>query len=81
MAASQGDSTKTLHREDVCKKLRRFLNSEYKARYPADNREFKSINMPGRMAKVMSQGNTDDCGIFLLQYAEQFFKVSIDSNF
>lgn len=31
--------------------------------------------MPGHSVEVLHQHNTSDCGIFVLQYVEQFFKV------
>ncbi len=43
----------------------------------AGPREFTKLNMPGCSPKVQQQPNFSDCGIYLLQYVESFFKTPI----
>lgn len=64
--------------------IREYLNCEYAAKNidPVDFK-FDSKNMPGQSIHVPHQPNTADCGLFLLQNIEQFFKVrpfSLSSN-
>ena len=54
--------------------LRDYLTCEYKERKGGD-RVFTKENMKGNCPKVPQQPNFSDCGIFVLQYAESFFKV------
>lgn len=55
--------------------LRDYLTCEYKAKYPnATPRQYTKPNMLGCLVKVPQQQNFTDCGLFLLQYVEQFFK-------
>jgi sentrin-specific protease 7 len=42
---------------------------------------FTKLNMPGHCVKVPQQNNFTDCGLYLLQYVEQFFLVSIRKDF
>lgn len=57
--------------------LRDYLTCEYrtKIKLPADHTYDKS-NLPGNTIKVPQQTNFTDCGLYLLQYVEQFFTVS-----
>lgn len=55
--------------------LRDYLTCEYKAKYPnSPPRTYTKPNMLGCLVKVPQQQNFTDCGLFLLQYVEQFFK-------
>ncbi|XP_017065051.1 uncharacterized protein LOC108103858 [Drosophila eugracilis] len=58
--------------------LRGYLTFEYKAKYPhAEPRIFNETNMPGQSVTVPLQKNLTDCGLYLLQYAEHFFRKPI----
>ncbi|XP_016022727.2 uncharacterized protein LOC6740449 [Drosophila simulans] len=58
--------------------LHDYLNFEYKAKYPKERaRIFNWDNMPGHIVEVPQQENLTDCGLYLLQYAEQFFTKPI----
>lgn len=52
---------------------------EYRAKHPnaLPFRTFTKLNMVGNLVKVPQQNNFTDCGLFLLQYVEQFFKDPI----
>lgn len=52
---------------------------EYRAKHPnaLPLRTFTKLNMVGNLVKVPQQNNFTDCGLFLLQYVEQFFKDPI----
>lgn len=54
------------------------MTCEYKAKYPTSPpRLYSKLNLPGNQVKVPQQNNFTDCGLFLLQYVEQFFKDPI----
>jgi len=54
--------------------LRDYLTCEYKAKYPnALAHIFNKDNMPALLYEVPQQQNLTDCGLYLLQYVEQFF--------
>lgn len=56
--------------------LRDYLTCEYRVKIrEATNHEFNKMNIPGHTVKVPQQTNFTDCGLYLLQYVEQFFKV------
>lgn len=58
--------------------LRDYLTCEYKAKFPtAPARSYNKNNLFGNQVKVPQQNNFTDCGVFLLQYVEQFFKDPI----
>lgn len=59
--------------------LREYLNCEYEHKLKKkSNFIFDAKSMPGNEVKVPGQTNTSDCGLFMLQYIEQFFKVCFD---
>lgn len=65
-------------RSRVVATLRDYLTCEYKAKYPnSPPRLYTKMNLPGNQVKVPQQNNFTDCGLFLLQYVEQFFKDPI----
>lgn len=69
------DSLGGTSRARVVATLRDYLTCEYKAKYPnATPRQYTKPNMLGCLVKVPQQQNFTDCGLFLLQYVEQFFK-------
>lgn len=39
---------------------------------------FNKDNIKGSCPKIPQQNNFTDCGLYLLQYVEHFFKVSIN---
>ncbi|KAL7051210.1 hypothetical protein ACKWTF_004382 [Chironomus riparius] len=69
------DSLGGTSRARVVATLRDYLTCEYKAKYPnSPPRTYTKPNMLGCLVKVPQQQNFTDCGLFLLQYVEQFFK-------
>ena len=60
--------------------LREYLTCEWKTKMVKEGKEervFTRDNMPGGSPKVQQQPNFSDCGIYLLQYVESFFKDPI----
>lgn len=56
--------------------LRDYLTCEYRAKMPnSQTHTFTKDTIPGHSIKVPQQNNFTDCGLFLLQYVEHFFKV------
>lgn len=41
----------------------------------SQNKIFNKDNIKGSCPKIPQQNNFTDCGLYLLQYVEQFFKV------
>lgn len=70
------DSLAGASRSRVVATLRDYLTCEYKAKIkvPADH-VFDRFNIVGHSVKVPQQTNFTDCGLYVLQYVEQFFKV------
>lgn len=69
------DSLAGASRSRVVATLRDYLSCEYKIKMPeAPLHTFNKDNMPGHCVKVPQQNNFTDCGLYLLQYVEQFFK-------
>lgn len=54
--------------------LRDYLKIEYKVKKGVEC-DFNKDRIRGALPKVPQQNNFTDCGIFMLQYAESFFKV------
>lgn len=72
------DSLAGTSRTRVVATLRDYLTCEYRSKLNDGNsRVFNKDNMPNYTVKVPQQNNFTDCGLFLLQYVEQFFKVSL----
>ncbi|XP_034480938.1 sentrin-specific protease 6 isoform X3 [Drosophila innubila] len=72
------DSLAGASRSRVVATLRDYLTCEYKIKKPdAQAHIFNKDNMPGHCVKVPQQNNFTDCGLYLLQYVEQFFKEPI----
>ncbi|QQP50146.1 Putative LOC100642437, partial [Caligus rogercresseyi] len=67
------DSLATGSRARVVATLRDYLMCEHKAKKGSE-RSFTKENIMGHCPKVPQQPNFSDCGIFLLQYVESFFK-------
>lgn len=73
------DSLGGASRGRVVATLREYLNWEYKSKYPdKEPRVFTKENMQGTIVKVPQQLNFTDCGLFLLQYVENFFISPIE---
>lgn len=58
----------------------RYLEVEWEVKRKT-HREFSKTNMVDLCPKVPKQDNSSDCGVYLLQYVESFFKVCKDSLF
>ncbi|XP_061398907.1 uncharacterized protein LOC133334608 [Musca vetustissima] len=72
------DSLAGASRSRVVATLRDYLTCEYKIKMAdASLHTFNKDNMPGHCVKVPQQNNFTDCGLYLLQYVEQFFKDPI----
>ncbi|XP_016986784.1 ubiquitin-like-specific protease 1D [Drosophila rhopaloa] len=72
------DSLTGTSRSRILAILRDYLTCEYQARKPnAQAHVFNSDNMPGHRVEVPQQENLTDCGLYLLQYVEQFFTQPI----
>jgi Ulp1 family protease len=59
----------------------RYLQCEWDTKFPNSKRSFTKDTIFGSRIKVPSQNNYFDCGIYLLQYVENFFLVSISCLF
>jgi sentrin-specific protease 7 len=72
------DSLAGASRSRVVATLRDYLTCEYKAKVMAQtSHTFNKDNMPGCCVKVPQQNNFTDCGLYLLQYVEEFFSHPI----
>ncbi|XP_054736133.1 uncharacterized protein LOC129243067 isoform X1 [Anastrepha obliqua] len=72
------DSLAGASRSRVVATLRDYLSCEYRAKMPdVTPHVFNKDNMPGHCVKVPQQNNFTDCGLYLLQYVEHFFKDPI----
>ena len=75
------DSLHSGSRAKVVATLRGYLECEYKAQMArigkAPTRVFNKDTIKGCCPKVPQQPNFSDCGIYLLEYIEAFFEVSI----
>lgn len=73
------DSLAVTSRHRAIAILRDYLTCEHKAKYPnALAHIFNKDNMPGHSVEVPQQQNLTDCGLYLLQYVEQFFTKPIN---
>lgn len=61
-------------RSRVVATLRDYLTCEHKAKLGIEKVYNKDV-VKGACPKVPQQTNFTDCGLYLLQYVEQFFKV------
>lgn len=69
-------------RSRVVATLRDYLTCEYKAKvYDKSTKVFNKSVIPGHNVKVPQQNNFTDCGLYLLQYVENFFTVSLFFSF
>ncbi|XP_052895861.1 uncharacterized protein LOC128303049 [Anopheles moucheti] len=68
------DSLSVTSKSHVLATLRDYLTCEYQAKMPDKRpKRFNEHNMPGHCVNVPQQNNYTDCGLYLLQYVEQFF--------
>ena len=69
----------------TCQILRDYLSCEWRAKMEPSGEEkrlFDTASMPCSQPTVQQQPNLSDCGIYLLQYIESFFRNPIqDYNF
>lgn len=70
------DSLAGASRSRVVATLRDYLTCEYQAKM-SKNKVFNKDNIKGSCPKIPQQNNFTDCGLYLLQYVEQFFKDPI----
>lgn len=72
------DSLAVTSRHRAIAILRDYLTCEYRAKNPKRKAHiFNKDNMPGHQVEVPQQENLTDCGLYLLQYVEQFFTKPI----
>lgn len=69
------DSLAGSSRSRVVATLRDYLTCEYKAKMGVEKIFTKDV-IKGACPKVPQQTNFTDCGLYLLQYVEEFFNVS-----
>jgi len=69
------DSLPDGSKSDICNVLRSYLTMEWMARGSGNQAMFTEENMPQFNPKVRGQKNSKDCGIYLLQYVESFFRT------
>lgn len=68
-------------RNRVAEMLREYLSHEYSKIYGDVNpRVFNQHNMPSFSVKVPQQISHVDCGVYMLEYVERFFKVSVNQH-
>ncbi|XP_072470250.1 sentrin-specific protease 7 isoform X2 [Notamacropus eugenii] len=70
------DSLKAGSVQNTVQILREYLEVEWEVRRKT-HREFSKANMVDLCPKVPKQDNSSDCGVYLLQYVESFFKDPI----
>jgi len=79
------DSLKGGSKARTCQTLRDYLSCEWKAKMVPNGKEERRFDnglMPGSQPTVQQQPNFSDCGIYLLQYIQSFFRDPIsDYNF
>lgn len=70
------DSLKAASIQNTVQNLREYLEVEWEVKRKT-HREFSKTNMVDICPKVPKQDNSSDCGVYLLQYVESFFKDPI----
>ncbi|GAB1602779.1 sentrin-specific protease 6-like isoform X4 [Argonauta hians] len=71
------DSLAGPSRTNVVKTLREYLQVEWDTRKKTPKRMFDKDFIKGGVPKVPQQNNYSDCGVYVLQYVESFFKAPI----
>lgn len=74
------DSLAGASRARVVATLRDYLSCEYVAKM-GQEKVFSKDTIKGASLKVPQQSNFTDCGLYVLQYVESFFKVTSPFNF
>jgi len=70
------DSLGGSKRSQVIATLRQYLTCEYKSKHPLEPaKAFTKYNIEGINVKVPFQRNFTDCGLFVLQYVEEFLHL------
>ena len=75
MFYSETQSLKTIYRFCVTFISCRYLQCEWNAKKSEERQIAKIVR--GSTPKVPQQSNFSDCGVFLLQYVQSFFEVSM----
>lgn len=70
------DSLAGASRARVVATLRDYLSCEYVAKLGIE-KTFSKDTIKGACPKVPQQSNFTDCGLYVLQYVESFFKVRV----
>ncbi|XP_032006181.1 sentrin-specific protease 7 isoform X4 [Hylobates moloch] len=70
------DSLKAASVQNTVQNLREYLEVEWEVKLKT-HRQFSKANMVDLCPKVPKQDNSSDCGVYLLQYVESFFKDPI----
>ncbi|XP_040836492.1 sentrin-specific protease 7 isoform X2 [Ochotona curzoniae] len=70
------DSLKAASIQNTVQNLREYLEVEWEVKRKT-HREFSKTSMMDLCPKVPKQDNSSDCGVYLLQYVESFFKDPI----
>ncbi|XP_047420035.1 sentrin-specific protease 7 isoform X4 [Sciurus carolinensis] len=70
------DSLKAASIQNTVQNLREYLEVEWEVKRKT-HREFSKTSMVDLCPKVPKQDNSSDCGVYLLQYVESFFKDPI----
>ncbi|XP_058517796.1 sentrin-specific protease 7 isoform X1 [Ochotona princeps] len=70
------DSLKAASIQNTVQNLREYLEVEWEVKRKT-HREFSKASMMDLCPKVPKQDNSSDCGVYLLQYVESFFKDPI----
>lgn len=73
------DSLAGASRARVVATLRDYLSCEYVAKMGSE-KVFSKDTIKGASLKVPQQSNFTDCGLYVLQYVESFFKVRLYQN-
>lgn len=74
------DSLAGASRARVVATLRDYLSCEYVAKMGCE-KVFSKDTIKGASLKVPQQSNFTDCGLYVLQYVESFFKVNLFFEF
>ncbi|XP_033226791.1 uncharacterized protein LOC117179068 isoform X2 [Belonocnema kinseyi] len=71
------DSLAGASRSRVVATLRDYLSCEHKAKHKGTEKVFSKDTIKGACPKVPQQSNFTDCGVYVLQYVESFFKEPV----
>jgi len=70
------DSLAKVDGTEIFATIRDYLHEEYKVKHQGQLRDFTEFSVKESYPIVPQQTNCTDCGLFVLQYAESFFKVN-----